>query len=329
MRIEEFLRVRDELRASRAGLIDCAELNLYRSLARLDPVGFGAIAPSEDPRAQYRCHVAEELLARLGLEERWKTRAQVSHGVRRSLRVLFGVLAARGGTIAVPDDVYPVYGQLAAEAGVGVVWWSARAGLPDERVLAGVSALLVCEPLKPWGRTLDGDEVERLRDWASADLGRMLILDSAYAIPPSAGALSLMHDELGVVLVSLSKGWLIPDHVGLCIVPERWRELARGAFSRVAKEEARLRIGFAALSEHGDRCQRVADVLRGLGERLDALSRGRPELATSRCVGYFAVSELSFEALLERGVLGVPASVFGGAGGCVLSSLPPVSESAF
>lgn len=325
MNIEQFRRIRAELRASRPGLIDRAELDLYRSLAQLDPQAFGPIAPSQNPQAQYRCHVAEQLLDRLGLPAQLKPRALVSHGVRRSLRALFGLLASRGSTIAIPDDVYPVYGQLAAEAGVDVTSWSARAGLPDERVLASASALLVCEPLKPWGRTLDGASIERLRAWASADPRRMLILDSAYALPPSLGALSLLHDESALVLVSLSKGWLIPDHVGLCIVPTRWQPATREAFAGLPKHEQRLRIGFAALTDHRERPQQVAATLARLGQQLDAQTRARPELATSACVGYFAVSDLSFAALLEHGILGVPASVFGGGPdtrGCVLSSLP-------
>jgi histidinol-phosphate/aromatic aminotransferase/cobyric acid decarboxylase-like protein len=327
MNFERFLRIRAELRASRPELVDRAELDLYRSLAQFDPHSFGAIAPSPDPRAQYRCHVAEQFLARIGLGEELGPRVQVSHGVRRSLSVLFELLAARGATVGIPDDVYPVYGQLAAEAGVEVASWPARTGLPDERLLAAVSALLICEPLKPWGRTLHGDDLERLRAWANGDPQRMLILDSAYAIPPSSGALSLLQDESAIVLVSLSKGWLIPDHVGLCIVPTRWQQAAREAFSGLPKHELRLRIGFAALTDHGGRPRQVAATLARLGQQLDEQTQARPELATSACVGYFAISELSFATLLEHGILGVPASVFGGdpdTPGCVLSSLPVV-----
>jgi histidinol-phosphate/aromatic aminotransferase/cobyric acid decarboxylase-like protein len=328
MNLEQFRRMRAELRASRPGLIDRAELDLYRSLAQWDPQAFGAIAPSQDPRAQYRCHVAEQFLDRIGLAEELKPRALVSHGVRRSLRALFGLLASRGATIGIPEDVYPVYAQLAAEAGIAATAWSARRGLPNERLLADVSALLVCEPLKPWGRTLDAAELERLRAWVRADPRRMLILDSAYAIPPSPGTLSLLHDESALVLVSLSKGWLIPDHVGLCIVPTRWLPASREAFASLPKHELRLRIAFAALTDHRDRPKQVAATLARFGQQLDAQTQARPELATAACVGYFAISELPFAALLEYGVLGVPASVFGGdpdMPGCVLSSLPVVA----
>lgn len=133
-----------------------------------------------------------------------------------------------------------------------------------------------------------------------------------------------MHDECAVLLVSLSKGWLIPDHAGLCIVPPRFQAAAREAFSALPKEERRLRIGYAALTEHSRRPREVAARLVDLGAQLDALTSGRPELAASKCVDYFATAERSLAQLLEVGVLGVPASVFGAPEGtprCVLSSL--------
>ncbi len=327
MRLEQFLRVRAELRASRPELIDRSELDLYRSLAQLDPVGFAAILPSSHPEAQYRCHLAERFLDHLGLPSELKPRTHVSHGVRRSLRALFGLLAARGLTVGIPDDVYPVYGQLAAEAGVRVRTWSAAAGLPSEPVLASVSALLICEPLKPWGRSMSEAEASRLSAWVRDDENRLLIVDSAYATPPSPIALGLVHDQAAAVLVSLSKGWLIPDHAGLCIVPSRWQPATREAFAALAKHEQRLRIGYAALTEHADRPLAVTATLARLGQQLDALTASRPELGSSACVGYFAIAELGFAELLEHGVLGIPAAVFGGDPStprCVLSSLPIV-----
>lgn len=325
MNLEAFLRARAELRARRPDLLDLSELDLYRSLARLDPTHFGPIAPSTHPEAPYRCHLAERYLAHLGLPAALKPRTQVSHGVRRSLRALFGLLAARGATVGIPDDVYPVYGRLAAEAGARVVPWSAYAGLPDDAALSTLGALLVCEPCKPWGRGLSAAEVTRLRAWARQDDARLLILDSAYATPPSAASLALVEDASAALLVSLSKGWLIPDHAGLCVVPSRLREAARGAFAALPKDPRRLRIGYAALTEHASRAAHVASALDALAAQLDARTAARPELAATRCAGYFATAARSFEQLLELGVLAVPASVFGAPEGtprCVLTSLP-------
>ncbi|WP_338868556.1 aminotransferase class I/II-fold pyridoxal phosphate-dependent enzyme [Myxococcus stipitatus] len=318
MNHEAFLAVRDALRSKRPELIDLAELNVYRSLGPT----FEAIAPSTHQEAPYRCHLAERFLAHLGLEAGVKARTQVSHGVRRSLRVLFGWLASRKARVGIPDDVYPVYLQLAREAGVEVVRFPAREGIP---VLDAFDALLLCEPLKPWGHTPPREELERVEAWVhEAPERRVLLIDSAYATPPNPWTLRLLREELAFVLVSLSKGWLLPDHVGLCITPSRWKEDARAAFAPLPKDEQKLRIGYAALTEHAARPRRVSEILAERARRLDAFTASNPGLRAASCVGYFAVSQCSFEELLEQGILGVPASVFGGpARMSIISSLSP------
>ncbi|MCP3063793.1 hypothetical protein LXT21_33965 [Myxococcus sp. K38C18041901] len=317
MRHEDFLALRGTWRAKRPELIDLAELNVYRSLAP----AFAPIEPSTHAEAPYRCHLAERYLSHLGLEAGLKARTQVSHGVRRSLRALFGWLASRQARLGVPEDVYPVYQQLAEEAGAQVVRFSAREGLP---VLEDCDALLLCEPLKPWGREPGREEAEQVEAWVRAEPGkRVLLIDSAYATPPTPWVLRLIQEELAFVLVSLSKGWLIPDHAGLCITPSRWREDMRAAFAPLPKDEGKLRIGYAALTEHAARPAEVRARLAEHARALDALTSRRPGLRASRCVGYFATSQCSFDALLEQGVLGVPASVFGGPEALsILSSLP-------
>ncbi|MDC3988821.1 hypothetical protein [Polyangium jinanense] len=315
MNHETFLARRAELRATHPALVDLAELNVYRSLGRAFPI----ILPSTHPEAPYRCHLAERFLAHLDLPQTLKPRTQVSHGVRRSLRALLGLLAKQNARVGVPADVYPVYLQLAAEAGATVVPWEARVGLPD---LYALDALLVCEPLKPWGSSLTPLEVEELRRWARADERRMLILDSVYATPPTGASRALLEDESALLLTSLSKGWLVPDHAGICIVPERFRKETRDAFAELPKDEQRLRIGYAALTEHAARPREVSAALRERARKLDELTSARPELGASSCIGYFATSSRSFDALLEMGILGVPATVFGGPEGLsVLSSL--------
>lgn len=318
MNYEDFVQRRSALRAERSSLVDCAETNVYRSLGTFFPV----IAPSMHQEAPYRCHHAERFLAHLGWSAEWKARAQVSHGVRRSLRALFSLLAARGARVGIPSDVYPVYLTLAQEAGVRVQEWKSREGLP---ALDELDALLVCEPLKPWGTTLSEQEVLRLEHWIDERSERMLLLDSVYATPPTAHAKRLVEHESAVFLTSLSKAWLLPDHVGLCVVPSRWKDAVRGVFASLPKDEQRLRVGYAALTEHRERPAQVQEKLQLFAQQLDAYTQQHSALRAARCVGYFSVSACSFEELLAQGVLGIPASVFGGPEELsLLSSLPPV-----
>jgi len=305
MNYKSFLELRNQLRLTRPELLDLSELDIYRSLAPQFP----PITPSTHNEAPYRCFFAKYFLAQLELDKTLESRTQVSHGVRRSLGALFGLLASRGARVGVPDDVYPVYHYLAAEAGVHVVPYAARMGLP---VTDELDALLICEPLVPWGTTLTSNEADQLIAWVRAEPKRMLLIDSVYATPPTAQALRLLHDDVAVLLVSLSKGWLIPDHGGLCIVPSYWQRDTREVFARLPKDERRLRIAYAALTEHPKRPSAVAAALTNRAFYLDEVTASRPELRASSCIGYFATAQRSFEELLDLGVLAVPASIFGG-----------------
>lgn len=312
--MKAFLEQRSELKRTRPELTDRAELNLYRSLGPR----FATITPSTHREAPYRCHLAERFLAHLELPAEWKARTLVSHGVRRSLRALFGLVKR----VAVPTDVYPVYLELAADAGVEVVPWEAANGLS---LRDDCEALLICEPSKPWGTALTDAQTDELISWAQR-AGKLIILDSAYATPPPANALRLLQSGHAALLCSLSKGWLIPDHGGICIVPEEWMSRARAAFAALPKDETKLRIAYAALTEFASRPREVTSMLTASARELDAWSAANPELQVRPCVGYFAVSALPFTQLLERGVIGVPASVFGSQRvATVITSLAPIS----
>lgn len=315
MNYETFLLHREQMRFVRPDLLDLSELNVYRSLS------FPPIAPSTQAEAPYRCHFAERFLSHLGLSQTLKARAQVSHGVRRSLRALFGFLASRQARVGIPDDVYPVYLQLAAEAGMSVVPFASRLGLP---ALGSLDALLLCEPLKPWGTSLTDDEADELTSWVRADPRRCLMLDSAYATPPTPVALRLLEADVAIVLVSLSKAWLLPDHGGLCIVPTSLKVDVRPVFAELPKDESKIRTAYAALTEYQHRPTEVALHLAERARRLDAITESLPSLKATRCVSYFATCRLSLEELLAMGVLAAPSSVFGGP--CdisILSSLRP------
>ena len=307
----EHRALRARLRRERPDLIDLGELDLYASLAP----SFVPIEASNDPAARHRCHVAERYLDYLGLPPDAAGRAHVTHGIRRSLGALFALLAQRGATVAIPDDVYPVYLQLAE--GATTRRYPSREGIPSE---GDHTALLVCDPQKPWGNEVD---LEGARRWARHDPNRMLILDTAYAVP-ARDAVGLEDDA--VVLTSLSKGWLLPDHVGLCLAPPRWREVTRAALAALPSDERKLRVGFSALTTEADRPLAVARHLAERASELDALTAAHPELKAGPCRGYLAIAREPFEALVASGVLAIPAPVFGGpATHSVLSSLAPAS----
>ena len=317
MTYEAYQRRRSELRAARPELVDLGELDVYRSLGP----SFAPIEPSTDAQAQHRCHLAERFLDRLGLAPSLQPRPLVTHGVRRSLAALFSTFRSLGERVAIPRDVYPTYLSLAERAGLVPTTYEARRGLPAPAALSAIDVLLVCSPLKPWGG--DG-EILRAIEWARDDRRRVLVVDGVYATPPSPEILAAASCGGLVLLTSLSKGWLAPEHVGLCLVPESLTSKTREAFAALEKDVAKLRVGFEALTGERTRPERVAALLRDRADRLDALTRSRPELGAQACEGYFAVSTRSADELLSLGVIATPGDVFGGpASMSVLSSLAP------
>lgn len=315
---------RADLKRDNPALVDFGETNLYRSLATAYPDQFGPITPSTDARSKHRCHLAELILSALNLESELRSRLLISHGVRRSLLSLFQTLARMGKTIWIPADVYPVYAEIARTAGIDFAKYAAREGLPNRDALNTRDALLICDPLKPWGGSLSAAQCESLLAW-SKDGSRLVIIDGAYSFVPSMAVLELARSNGCALLGSLSKGWLIPDHGGYCLLPHSWCFAAKPAFQSLPKDERRFQISFSALVQHAQRPHSVHAQLTRLAEdfRSQAARLGVP---ASNVNGYFATTPLGFDELLRRGCIGIPASVFGASArsGCVLSTLPPV-----
>lgn len=318
----EFSARREALRVE-GGLLDMAESNLYASLPRSFPGRFPAVGQSQDPKAVHRCHVAELFLERWGFPGGFKSRASVSRGVRQSLSGLFAMLASAGARALLPSDVYPAYGELARAAGLGCAFYQARLGPPGRESLEGVDAVLVCDPLKPWGGELGGAGEERLAAWARADPeGRLLMVDSAYAIDWTPGGRRLVEAGLALGLASLSKGWLAPWRAGCAIAPEPWAARARSALAGFAKDDAAMRAGFAALGGRAGMPAEVEEAVEELSR--GALGRLGPGGEALVGQGYLRASEDSADEWLARGVVAIPGSVFGDGGrGSVLSMLDP------
>ncbi|APR74934.1 Hypothetical protein A7982_00280 [Minicystis rosea] len=319
---------RAALRAAHPSFLDAGETNLYRAL----PHHFPELARLADPAPGgriHRCHLASETLDFLGLpRERWEARLGISLGVRDSLRILFAYAVATGIEILIPSDVYPVYWDLAAAAGVRRQGYEARtpSSLADVSPAADDAPqwLLVPDPVKPWGRALT--EIDSIRAWAQADDRRRVLIDAVYsprALPSSARG--LIDDGIGIGLMSLSKGWLAPQKMGWALFSERDGPSLRPLFMGQQKNEAGLSFARQAFGAHADRPRLVASVI----DRLRAGFLDRVAHATGIAValpscGYLVPDPASAAAWQERGVIAIPASVFGSSwSGSLLSVIPP------
>jgi histidinol-phosphate/aromatic aminotransferase/cobyric acid decarboxylase-like protein len=304
--------------------IDAGITDLYGVMARLDPVRFGPMAPSNHRQAPYRCHLAEAFLDYLHLAPAdFKPHALISQGVRHSLSL---VLQARPhSTWWLPGDVYPVYAQLAAQADVAPLAYAARTGLPWAALHATRGwTLLVCNPLKPWSTRLPAEDWEALVEVAKRQKGVVLV-DAAYDLDQLQRFPSHVDNPVAF-LGSLSKGWLLPYRGGLVLAGADLAAAWRPVFSAASKDEQRTREAFAAITAHVHRPSQVQMTVEASRARLlEALVQR--QVPIDHAEGYWVSSPMTHEELLTRGVLSIPPSVFTSAwSGSVLSSLGCLSE---
>lgn len=309
MNFEDFTGLRAAL-SQDPGLKDMAEHNLYASLPQSFPGRFEPIGPSELPKAKHRCHIAEEFLARWGVPHSEKRRTSVCEGVRAALGAVFALLARDGKRVLIPSDVYPEYERLADLAGVSRESYQARLGPPSNEALSRVDAVLVCEPLKPWGGALESQQAERLSAWAKErPSSRLLIVDAAYDIDGSHSVKRWRDEASALVIASLSKGWLLPRRAGCALAPMGWEDRIRQALGALPNSEANLRQAFEALTAHPERPAQIQRAVKDLaGFAIDSLGESGIGL---RAQGYFVPSPLPASVWLERGVIAIPASAYG------------------
>lgn len=318
MTFPEFQTRRAALLMTRPELLDCAETNLYRSLAPLIP------EPPEMPENEtvHRCHLASQWVEFFGLPDHWARRAFVTSGVRDALDTVFSRLSGKTCRLWLPQDNYPVYHELAVAHGHQPAGFST---LPEPRwpeawavsAAAGGTGpewLLITNPLKPRGRSLAEGDARALEEWLSADAARRVVLDTVYQLGSRFDGVTmrLLETEQVILLHSLTKGWLHPRCFGVALMPEQDAAEWLPAFRTRAPSQTALATARYLMSCHAGMPEEVSKALREAQRRLgNALGVLTEQCLTVDPDSYFLPLEMSWEELLEWGVLGLPGSVFG------------------
>ncbi|MFN0060142.1 MAG: aminotransferase class I/II-fold pyridoxal phosphate-dependent enzyme [Planctomycetota bacterium] len=316
MNFADFQQLRAQMQHERKDVLDCAETNLYRALTRHIPPA---------------THTAEHTVHRCDLAARWAKlfdfppetarRALVSCGVRHSLAVLFQYYAAKGARLWLPEDNYPVYGELASAAGLAPRTFptlpAPRWPAADCDTETAPELLVVTNPLKPLGRWLDSADVSALTAWLAASSRRRLLLDAVYTFETRfhGSTLNLLRTGQTLLLHSLTKGWLSPRLFGVTLVPITDVLALTPLFRHQPPPQANLIRAHELLASHFDLPATVARELDSAQNRLCAalpLELPRPTAsATPRYL--FPIAARWSDLVAEFGVLGLPASVFGSA----------------
>ena len=293
-------------------IIDLAETNIWRSLSSLVPI-IGSLPEGK----VHRCHLAEAWLRLFQLPATWSQRAFITGGVRNSLSLLLKQFAEEKGTLLIPQDVYPVYGQLTVQAGIESRVFPT---IPELLIPKTGRWLLIPNPLKPAGRWLSSHDVEMVLDWLSQDPARRVLIDAVYNFESRIHSTTLRIVETGqaFMLHSLSKAWLAPQVMGICLVPEPdWARLVSPLRTH-CPEQILLHKAQVLMRDWHDLPSKVHSELsvrrRRVWDVLPASLRGLAARPFDGEAGYFFPIDMNFRKAMDQyGVLAIPLSVFGSA----------------
>jgi aspartate/methionine/tyrosine aminotransferase len=329
MNFTAFKLWREQCLRANPDLLDCGETNLYRSLASLQPKP----DTSSADRSVHRCDLARSWLDRYGFPASHSRRALVCRGVRHALTLIFQELATADATLWVPDDVYPVYLELARAAGIEPRRFVTlpKPEIPATGAKGGAEYLLIANPWKPLGRFLTDEECAALTDWLDASRHRHLLVDCVYDLDAPLHATTQMLQETGraILLHSVTKGWLWPRTFGVALIGEGHSRF-EAAFRRESPAPAQLRLAEGLLSNGASCPGLVAISLQSRAEVLfaalpDAVGRSLVTDAARLSSGcyFFPVRIQAEELLREYRLLAIPSAAFGGASwdGSILTSL--------
>lgn len=307
-----FMENKPAILQAHPGTLDLTETNIVTAFGHLRP------APGQDalPAKAHRCHLAEYWLDAYGLSRSLKSQALVSQGVRHALGLLFAGYAALGYRARLPADIYPVYLEFAARAGLEVSTYLAADSLTLEG-LGDAEVLLLTNPAKPWGTWLSEQEIAVVKIWLARDPRRRVIVDAVYTWEASLNPLTmtLFHTGQAIVLHSLSKAWLWPLVFGVALIPKQDVAQWTPVFRAAPPAQDMLRLAEVLLTQHVSFPASLSSVLVAAESRLRMLLL-KKEIAISERqpvkLRYHFVVSRSWEALLrESGVLALPAAVFG------------------
>lgn len=321
MNYNEFLSYKEGL-IKQEDIIDLSENNIYKKfnfnlLNNFKVTGHvnGGI---------HRCHLVEDWLRLFDICIDIKKDIGVSHGVRSSLEILASEFKTKKWLI--PKDVYPFYQNLLNEKKIEYKEYKT---LKNEELfddLVDSDILLLTYPLKPLGREISDVEIKKIKKWVDSDKNRRLIIDAVYLDFLDENIknkiLNLYFKDNVYVLFSISKIFVAPNIFGLTMIPKKDNYI-REIFKNFNYDKTKLNIAFAALNnKNNDRIRLFLreNYKKNYLKNKFLLNKYNVEIKNFNN-GYLYWIENDYKELLDKKILLMPASIFNGEKGSVISFL--------
>lgn len=323
MNYREFINYKNNIIENNDDIVDLSSTNIYKTYniekKFIDVIGHvnGNI---------HRCHLVENWLDLCGISHDFKSQIGTSTGVRDSLSILVDEFKKKNWTI--PKDVYPFYQNLFNEKDVQYNEYTTLTNDSLFDDLGDADCLLLTYPLKPLGRDLSSNEINIINDWLNYDSNRRLFIDAVYFNGFDQSILNnlfqLFEGDQTFLLFSLSKSFLLPNVFGVTFLPNK-DLLLRNNFKNLKPLSLNLNLAFQALntSDLNRQSKILSESLFDKYLRLESLLKKEGIDIPLYNGGYLVYNhDNSHDKMLEKGILSIPESVFGGTGnGVVFSSL--------
>lgn len=319
MNYNDFLELKEHLLKENKNLLNLAENNLYA----YNPHNlFYQAGEGHINGVVYRCHLVEDWLNHYGLSQEFKKHIGVSNGVRHSLETIMEHFKDK--SFLVPADVYPFYQKTLNDKAVSYTEYKTLGVSELFNDLVNADILLLTDPLKPLGRDITANEYKHIENWLAADTERLLLVDAVYLLDNTVNQvifnLYLKTNQV-IIMHSLSKAWCLPNHFGVTFFPaNEMGQNLREAYKKLEKNQEKLNLAYIALNN----CKNYPELLRSklVDNKTKVNDLTDLNLETSAWnPSYMFYSPVSFQEHLDNGLLTIPASVFGGEKGSVISTL--------
>jgi hypothetical protein len=312
MNYKEFLSYKKNILEQNPNVINLSENNLYQYFY------FTTDCSSVKGHVNgniHRCHLVEDWLNIHNISHDYKKYIGVSSGVRDSLEILTETYSDEKWII--PQDFYPFYQKCLTSKKLDYLEYKTLTtnifhNLPEGNVL------LINYPLKPSGNKLNKTDFDLIKSWLSENKNRRLIIDGAYLTDQTEllNMLDLYHFGQTTLLFSLSKSWCLPNVFGLSFICKEDNEVIRSKYIKLKTNKESLVLAYQALNVYKKRPFVIKNELEKL--YLNAIKQlDLPDFNG----GYLYYIEVDPSDLLSNNILAIPATVFGGNKGSVISTL--------
>lgn len=307
----------------------------------------------------HRCHLVEDWLKLYDVELSYKSNIGFSKGVKNSFELISQDDNFKHKKWLIPSDVYPYYAKTLSKTFTPVAYYNTlmdndipfyyKSYIEAEFFIHDADVILITLPLKPLGISGNDDGLKNLKSLIKSNPDKTFIFDCVYLNPiknditdnilnSSKENISYLIElfNLGNVflLTSLSKSWSMPNIMGLTFIPPKFI-LLRDKFKDIIIDERDLKLAFLALNRYVLIPSFISAYFKELRNNLDILWKKKFHYSCFKNLdigkkhfgnislqeSYLYYVNIEPEAFLEENILVLPASVFGGKSGSIISIL--------